>query len=318
MMDASVIVPVRNERYVYNTLKGLLESEFDGEFEVLVIDDFGSDEMYSKELKEFCDKFEKIRYIKSAVAPGLNVNRNLGAKEAKSENCLIIDGDTVPSKQWIKEMVKSLKEYDIVEGNTLYEKERPDPMERTISGKSEIQGFLGANLGIKKKVILEIKFEERIIIFRGDTDFGLRALKAGHRAIYNPEAKITHVARRFTFKSFMRERLRYIYEPLLMKNNWKNPLLKKHVSFIWRVVYPVELGYLVLLIGSLFFSYWYITFPVLYLFAGFRYIFKFRKKRNWAFKLGDYLQILILVPLTILVKRYAMWKGAIKFKFFVI
>ena len=316
-METSIIIPVLNDSYVYCCLKSILKS-LSGKVpkakEILVINDKNSLESFSTKLKLFCKK-NKIKYFKSEK-PGAAFNRNKGMDLAKGKRILFIDSDCKADKFWIKEMELSLNSADIVEGRIDYDSNKTPLFDRVVENKSTSFRFLTANLGITRKVGKECKFDERFIVFREDTDFGLMALEKGFKHFFCEKAKVFHKSSRFTIKRFIFERKRFIGEPLFFKKHRKNALIKKHIPRIWRISHPVEFILLALIIASLFFSWKYLI--LAYLLSGTVYCLKKYLIDKRTFKIKDTILVLILLPLTMVVKRIAIWKGAIRFKFFLL
>ncbi|MBU2612470.1 MAG: glycosyltransferase [Nanoarchaeota archaeon] len=316
-METSIIIPTLNDSEIYHCLEEIIKTfpkKTSKNKEILVVNDKNSSKNYSRELKNFCKK-KKVRYFQSEK-PGASSNRNLGMKRSKGKNILFIDSDCFPEKNWITEMEKGLIYSDLVEGKVIYASKKKPLFDRMVENKNTKNRFLTANLGMKRKVAESLKFDDRFIVFREDTDFGLSAIEKGFKASFLEKAIVFHKKSRFTVKKFILERKRYIGEPLLFKKHKSNPLLKKHITYIWRIVYPLELITLLLFFIMLFFN--PLISLVLYFIPGFVYNLKGYLIQGRNFSLKDSLFTLFLIPLTMFVKRIYIWKGAIKFKFFLI
>lgn len=312
-MKTSIIIPVMNDSFVFKCLNEIIKTlggKIPKDKEIIVVNDKKSNEKFSFELEKFCSE-KKVRYFRAGKA-GASFNRNKGMKISKGKNILFIDSDCFPEKNWIPEMEKSLKDYDIVEGRISYDSKDKPLFDRVVENKSTQFRFLTANLGIKREVGEKCKFDSRFIVFREDTDFGLSAIEKGFKPTFNQNAEVFHKKSRFTIKKFILERKRYVGEPLLFKKHNLNPLLKQHIPRIWRISHPIELFLLLIILGSLFFSWEF--FLIAYFIPGLIYSLKqyLVYRRNFSFK--DSLLILFFIPPTIIVKRIYIWKGALKFK----
>ncbi len=316
-MKTSVVIPVMNDNFIFKCLNTFLNN-FEGKLpfdkEIIIIDDKKSNEKFSSELKNFCEE-KRINYYK-AEKPGASFNRNKGVEIAKGKNILFIDSDCFPSKNWISEMEKSLRKFDLVEGRISYESKEKPLFDRLVENEFTPNRFLTANLGIKKVVGEKCKFDDRFIVFREDTDFGLMALKKGFKSTFNKEAEIFHRQSRFTIKRFIFERKRFIGEPLLFKKHKRSHILKQHIPRIWRISHPIEFFLLCLIILSAFFSWKF--FLGAYFLPGFAYCANQYLRNGRTFRVKDTLLVLLLLPLTMIVKRIYIWKGAIKFGVFLI
>ncbi len=311
MVKTSIIIPVKNDVSIYNCINSILKQiRSKKDREVIIVNDKNSEEEFSKNLKKFC-KEKKIKYIKGEK-PGAAFNRNKGMAIAKGENILFIDSDCIAGPNWIKKMEDSLKDYDIVEGAIIYNSQERPLFDRVIENKETPYRFLTANLGIKKAVAKKCSFDERFIVFREDTDFGLCALEKGFKSFFNKEAKVFHKKSRFSIREFIFERKRFIGDPLLFKKHRSNKLLKKHIPIICRISYPLELILLIFIFISIFLS-WKL-FLVAYFFPGIIYSLKKYLIDKRTFKIKDTFLVILLIPLTMIVKRISIWRGSIKFK----
>jgi len=312
-MKTSIVIPVMNDDFIFKCLKTILEN-FGGKIpldkEIIIVNDKKSNESFSNKLKEFCEK-KKVRYFR-AEKPGAAFNRNKGMALAKGDKILFIDSDCKADMSWVEEMEKILCSAEIVEGNITYGSEKNPLFDRVVENKSTPFKFLTANLGIRKEVAKKVKFDERFIVFREDTDFGLSALEKGFKHSFCEKAKVFHRASRFTIKRFIFERKRYIGEPLLFKKHKSNKLLKRHIPRIWRISHPVELVLLALIIISIFFSWKALI--LAYFLPGVIYSLRGYLLRKRTFKFSDTFLVLFLIPLTMFIKRIYIWKGSIKFR----
>lgn len=312
-MDTSIIIPVKDDEYIFLCLERLIAIKKKNE-EIIVVNDSLSRGVFSKKLISFC-KLNKIVYMRSKT-PGAAFNRNEGMRIAKGKKLLFIDSDCLPDKNWIEEMEKSLDDCDLVEGSIKYDSPTRTVLDRSVENIETPGLFLTANLGIKKEVSKKCKFDERFIVFREDTDFGLSALEQGFKSAFNTLAIVFHKKSKFSIKRFIFERERYIGEPLLYKKHKENSLISNYVRKMGRIFYPAELLFLLLIFSSVFFS--LPAFVIFYLFPGAYYLGKKYASRKYIWNMLDSIIVLILLPVTMLVKRIAIWKGALKFRILVI
>jgi glycosyltransferase involved in cell wall biosynthesis len=312
-MKTSIVIPVKDDWNIFYCLKEVLIQKTKNS-EIIVVNDYKSSNSFTQELKNFC-KEAKVRCV-SPSKPGASANRNFGMRIARGRNIVFIDSDCYPCKGWLIGLEEKLERYDLVEGKVTYEAKKKGLMDRVVENSKGKYCFLTANFAIKKKVASKCFFDERFLVFREDTDFGLSAIEQGFRYSFCEEAEVFHKASRFTVKRFIFERKRYIGEPLFFKKHKNNYLIKKHSPSILRISFPGEFFFLVIFFLSLFFSLKIALF--LYLLPGLAYCFSGYIKKKRYFKLRDFLEVILLIPLTIVVKRLAIWQGAIRFKFFLI
>ena len=86
----SVIIPLYNKgERVKKTIESALHQDYDGEWEIVVVDD-GSTDNSAEYVKAFSDK--KVRYIYKTNR-GVSAARNTGIKESKGEWIVFLDAD---------------------------------------------------------------------------------------------------------------------------------------------------------------------------------------------------------------------------------
>jgi glycosyltransferase involved in cell wall biosynthesis len=96
---SAVICTHNRDPYLGAAIDSLLHQKFDGEYEVIVIDNASSDR--TREVVESRLSHPRLRYIHEAVL-GLSVARNTGAKHALSPILAYLDDDAVASPQWLR------------------------------------------------------------------------------------------------------------------------------------------------------------------------------------------------------------------------
>jgi len=312
MIKTSIVIPVKDDDYIFTCLDSLYP-QIDKSREVIVVNDLLSSKEFTHKLSRACKKY-KVRYF-IAEKPGASANRNLGMSMARGKNILFIDSDCRSEFNWVINMEKSLNKYDLIEGAIIYDSKEKSVLDRVVENKETPYRFLTANLGITKKVAKSCSFDNRFIVFREDTDFGFEALEKGFSSSFNKSAVVYHKRAKFTIKRFIFERERYIGEALFFKKHISNKYLVNEIKRIGRVLYPLEFLFILGMLFSLFFS--FAIFPIFYFFPGIYYLFK-KYKQGFVWDTKEAILVLVLLPITMFIKRIAIWKGACKFKVFVI
>lgn len=249
----SIIIIVKDDRGIDNTLRKLFKIPKTEEFEVIVID---ASEGKIDDIKE---KHPSVRWIyfhsKTEKKITIPEQRNLGLAKSKGDLIVFIDANCIPTDNWLVELVRSIREdcEDMVVG-----------LVKPISGKSihdifwedwENKKYLNEcptiNLALKKSVFDDVGvFDERFEAGE-DVDFSWRAIDRGYKFRYNKNAVIYHdwgnlndeTKRAFAYgKGRIRLYKKY-------PNKWKNLLGYDMVSFI----YPV---YILLLPVTIFWIYY--------------------------------------------------------------
>ena len=105
----SIIIPAYNEENnIADCINAVLNQDYRGKYEVIVVDD-GSRDNTIKILK----KFKKVKIFRQKHK-GPAAARNLGIRKAKGEIVIFTDSDCIPEKTWLQEMVKPFKNKKII------------------------------------------------------------------------------------------------------------------------------------------------------------------------------------------------------------
>ena len=99
----SVIIAARNEEHnIINTLNSISSQTLNEKyFEVLIIDDFSSDNTSSL-VKQFCDEHANFQLIKLSEHKGKKYALNYGIKKAKAELIVTTDADCEFYSKWLQ------------------------------------------------------------------------------------------------------------------------------------------------------------------------------------------------------------------------
>lgn len=121
-LSVSVVVPMRNEEeFLPRTLKALAEQDFEGDWEVILVNDRSTDAT-PEIIEDFCKKNNLFRCLHlDHSLPDVEGPKKraleFGFKEAKYEVLLIMDADCMPSKTWVSSMLDCFDEnIQIVQG----------------------------------------------------------------------------------------------------------------------------------------------------------------------------------------------------------
>jgi glycosyltransferase involved in cell wall biosynthesis len=107
-MFFSLIIPVYNRPgEIDELLESLCESDYKGDFEVVIIED-GSSEKCENIVKKQGSKLTISYYYKENSGPG--DSRNYGMKKAKGDYFIIFDSDCIIPKKYLNEVDKALKQ----------------------------------------------------------------------------------------------------------------------------------------------------------------------------------------------------------------
>lgn len=316
----SVIIPIRNEsENIIQLVKLLNEQTKQCNAEIIVIDDYSTDDSYFKllELKNLID----FKLIKNNGV-GKKEALQTGIDNAEHEIIVTIDGDCMPSNNWL---VLSLQYFIQKELNMLCGLIQLNPNKSLFSKlqvaeSAAIVGISavglnerkpttcnGANLMFNKSVFNKIGgYQQHLHIKSGDDDLLMQAFFQfdSNKVSYfiNEEAIVfTDVAK--GFKSFVHQRARWLSKSnsyIYPYNNWIQILIATQLLFyftciilsiLWGNSYLL-LGVLFKYVSELFYAYrlnkilefkWYLIFiiPVYLLYIPVILIFNSSRKTTW-------------------------------------
>ena len=113
--EISVIIPCFGHSVELEAcLYGLQNQQCNVPFEVIVVDS-ASDQ----QVKEVIDKFPQVRLIRSKNRLFPGSARNLGVREAASDNLAFLDADCIPYPDWIQQAYVALQEKNAIFGGPI-------------------------------------------------------------------------------------------------------------------------------------------------------------------------------------------------------
>jgi hypothetical protein len=194
-------------------------------FEIIVVDDGGTDGT-GEAVNRLARKLragERLRYLWIPHS-GPAAARNAGAKSAKGEVLAFFDSDTLAQEGWLSAGIDRLEkepEVFFVEGRVepLYQREASpfaEAVENLGGGR-----WLTCNLFVRRNEFLRLGgFDERFKRpVREDSEFAFRALEAGKRCAFVPEARVLHPVREGNPARLIGHCREGLYEALIQKGH---------------------------------------------------------------------------------------------------
>jgi len=197
-MDVSIIIPVfRRTEWVGKCIDRLLEQEFRGTFEIIVVDD-GSPNApeIEKTVEHYSAAAVTVRYVKKDHS-GPAAARNYGVSHATGTIFCFLDDDSHAEKMWLHEITRPFERDEaaaVVSGRVLSLDQHEGlsfALEKAVyTGKH----WATCNIAYKRSVFETLGgFDETFPEPSWeDNDLGLRARWAGYRHIYTEKAVIYH------------------------------------------------------------------------------------------------------------------------------
>ena len=117
--DFSVVIPALNLRTSLELILRCLEAQTYpvDRFECIIVDD-GSTDGTRKFLESYPPTSFQLTFISHAVPQGRGAARNQGWRRAQGKVIVFLDGDTLPSPQWLSDYDRAFASgfYDVVSG----------------------------------------------------------------------------------------------------------------------------------------------------------------------------------------------------------
>ena len=221
----SVVIPARNAASTLGQqLRALAAQDYDGNFEVLVVDNSSTDGT-ADVARLHQESVPRLRVIPATERSGVNYARNVGVRAAHGEAILICDADDVVTPGWVRRMTAALRGFDAV-GGPMQVMEPCNDRVRSLRDPSEVRappmGFLpspyGGNCGVRAEVFEQLGgFDERYAGGSDAEEFFWRLQLRGFRFGIAPDALI-HYRLRDSVPATLKQQ--YIYaktKPLLYK-----------------------------------------------------------------------------------------------------
>jgi len=213
----SLILPTRNnEKDLPPLLDMYFNQNIDAELEAIILD--SSDDKTPDIAKEFAKKYDITITRVEPEDYNYGGTRNLGASMSKGDFLVFVSTDIeVRDKEWLSKLYRNFDDPKVagVHGRQ-FPKETSSPMEkyfirytypaerRVYSLEDSLKGFFFSNTNsmVRRNVWEEIPLPE--MLKSEDQEWGKRAILAGYKIIYDPEAMVYH-SHRYTLKQVFKE-----------------------------------------------------------------------------------------------------------------
>lgn len=224
----SVVVPARDAAAtIGRTLDALAAARAAVTFELVVVDDGSTDT--TRALAEAAGAI----VVRLEGQSGPAGARNAGIAASSAPLIAFTDADCTPTPGWLPALLRALETADLVAGPIL-----PDPgsaagpFDRTLDLPVASPRFETANLAVRREVAERVGGFEPFAPgpgvrglrprpdeghFGEDAVFGWRAVRAGARLAFAPDAVVHHAVFPRGPRGYVRERLRLRYFPALVR-----------------------------------------------------------------------------------------------------
>lgn len=200
--SVSVIICTRNRcASLAGTLDALAGQRPAGDpLEVVVVDD-GSEDDTAAVCQSFRERLPGLRYVSPGMRTHLPGARNLAVRSARGEFLLFTDDDCVVAPDWVETMSWALALHPIVAGavdlsgaSFVEECHNTAQFHRFMPGRpaGPETYIAGANMGIRRSVILELSGFNASQKIASDTEFVLRCQERGIPVVFDPRSLVVH------------------------------------------------------------------------------------------------------------------------------
>ncbi len=149
-------------------LQALVDQEYDGEWEVLVVDNGSSDESAAVG-RGWADRHDAVRWVDASDISGPGAARNAGVRPARGELLAFCDADDVVRPGWLAALGSKLDDADVAAGVFDFWSLNGLPASPLRPASTSQLGFLpaglGANLAVRRRAFEEAGgFAEELLI----------------------------------------------------------------------------------------------------------------------------------------------------------
>jgi glycosyltransferase involved in cell wall biosynthesis len=213
-VDVSVVVPAHNVAgFVGAQLGALAGQEFDGTWEVVLVDD-GSTDGIEEAVAGWAGRLPALRLTSLRRRSGASAARNRGARAAAGEVLLYCDADDVVAPGWVAAMADAAQRADLVggyvEGALLNgpdgaRRRQPYPPDRLPVLLDFLPYATSANFGIRATALEALGGWNEDFWVGGDAELCWRAQLAGRRLAFVPEAVVHYRYRATTWRAMRQQ-----------------------------------------------------------------------------------------------------------------
>lgn len=223
------MIPVRNEEmHLGQQLEALLAQEWDGEWEVIVVDN-GSTDGTAAVVRTYMLRSHRVRYIHADEKADQSYAANTGVAASCAAAVAFCDADDVVDEGWLAAMAAGLTDHSVVTGPNLVDRLNPPWLAKTRGRSAEqpVGSFSGLfplvrgnNYGVRREVWAAVgplaeDFAEHGVL--ADQEFSLRCWLSGIEIVGLPDA-VVHYRYRQDGRSLWRQGFAYgSHRPLIAK-----------------------------------------------------------------------------------------------------
>ncbi len=212
MLVSIIIVNWNGLEVLRPCLAAVAENTLVDDYEVIVLDN-GSEE---PGVEDAVTPYPKVRLIKEPVNHGFSRGNNLAARQARGENLVFLNNDTLPRRDWLRPLVEMQRTSPAVgivgarlvdaADNTLYVGTYFQPAinayadagrnypANSVDEPRECEIFIGCGILIKRELFDALGgFDEHYFQGYEDYDLCLKVRERGLKVMYCPGSVVEHI-----------------------------------------------------------------------------------------------------------------------------
>jgi GT2 family glycosyltransferase len=211
---ASVIVVCWNSAKVLGRCLEQLFAQDYPNYEIIVVDDGSQDE--TAKIAQRAASGGRLKLVHSAVNGGCPHARNLGLREARGEVIAFVDADGYAARDWLSAVVAAFGTEETIGGvaSTVFFDANPMVLNGA-GGTINRQGWaadlcmnqsyehaqipaealypMGCGMAFRRAAVERVgEFDDRMLNYYDDVDYGIRLWRAGYRVVVAADAWVDH------------------------------------------------------------------------------------------------------------------------------
>ncbi len=206
-MKISVVIITRNEEYYIKDLLDSLVTQTVLPHEIIIVDAESTDET-PRIIRGYMKQYDFIKlYIEQGTR---GEGRNYGAYKATGDVIAFIDADCIANAFWIQELIEGMKKADVVAGESVRLGYHAfSTLQRVgIFHKGTDVTYPSCNLAYSETAFRKIKGFDSSFKEAEEVELNFRAVDAGFKLIYHPQAKVYHRVRE-SIRGFIKQSFWY-------------------------------------------------------------------------------------------------------------
>jgi glycosyltransferase involved in cell wall biosynthesis len=222
----AIVIPTYNSATtILQSIEACLRQEYEGEIEVIVVDDGSTDQTSS-----MLSQYSNVHFIRQRNC-GPAKARNTGWKSSKSDLICFTDSDCVPHPHWVRDFIPSFENqqvggvggsYNILNHEFLLAKCIQEEIYYRHKYMPKKAAFLGSyNACFRRKILEQVGgFDESFRMASGeDNDLSYKVSNLGYTLIFDPHNTVGHYHPTKLWKYYRRQ---------LSHGYWRMKIYKNH------------------------------------------------------------------------------------------